>query len=140
MMRLGITLPFEPFQNPHMIELARHAEKLGYQDAWSWESFGSDAFSPLAAAAVATSKLRLGTAIVPVFTRPPALIAMSAATVQQISGGRFILGLGISTPPIIEKWMGVPYRKPLTHLRETVAALRAIFRGEKVTMAGEKVR
>jgi len=140
MMNLGITLPFEPFINRSVVELAQHAERLGYTDAWSYESFGAEAFTPLAAAAVVTTKMRLGTAIVPVFTRPPALIAMSAATVQQISGGRFVLGLGISTAPIVEKWMNVPYRKPLTHLRETVAALRAIFRGEKVTMAGEAIK
>jgi probable F420-dependent oxidoreductase len=140
MMKLGITLPFEPFINPHVVELARHAERLGYTDAWSYESFGPDAFAPLAAAAVAAPKLRLGSAIVPVFTRPPALIAMSAATVQQISGGRFVLGLGISTAPIVERWMGVPYRNPHTRLRETVAALRAILRGEKVTMSGKTVK
>ena len=97
MMNLGITLPFEPFINRSVVELAQHAERLGYTDAWSYESFGAEAFTPLAAAAVVTTKMRFGTAIVPVFTRPPALIAMSAATVQQISGGRFVLGLGIST-------------------------------------------
>jgi probable F420-dependent oxidoreductase len=140
MMRPGITFAFDPFINQHMPELARHAERLGYTDAWSYESFGAEAFSPLAAAAVATTKMRLGTAIVPVFTRPPALIAMSAATLQQISGGRFILGLGISTAPIVEKWMNVPYSRPLTHLRETVAALRAIFRGEKTTVAGQAIK
>jgi probable F420-dependent oxidoreductase len=140
MMRLGITFPFDPFLNRHMVELAQHAERVGYTDAWSYESFGPDAFSPLAAAAVATTKMRLGCAIVPVFTRPAALIAMSAATVQQISGGRFILGLGISTPPIVEKWMGVRYAIPHTRLRETVAALRAIFRGEKATIAGKAVK
>jgi probable F420-dependent oxidoreductase len=140
MMKLGITLPFEPFQNPHMVELARHAERLGYTDAWSYESFATDAFAPLAATAVATTKMRLGTAIVPVFTRPPALIAMSAATLAQLSGGRLVLGLGISTPPIIENWMGVPYRAPVTRLRETVEALRAIFRGEKVTLDGKSVK
>ena len=139
-MRLGITFSFDPFINRHMVELAQHAERLGYTDAWSYESFGPDAFAPIAAAVVATTKMRLGTAIVPVFTRPPALIAMSAATVQQISAGRFVLGLGISTPPIVERWMGVAYRKPLTLLRETVAALRAIFRGEKVTVAGKAVK
>ncbi len=110
-MKLGITLPFDPFINRQVVELAQHAERLGYTDAWSYESFGPDAFTPLAAAAAATTKMRLGTAIVPVLTRPPALIAMSAATVQQISGGRFVLGLGISTQPIVERWMNVPYRR-----------------------------
>jgi probable F420-dependent oxidoreductase len=84
--------------------------------------------------------MRLGTAIVPVFTRPAALIAMSAAAVQQFSGGRFILGLGISTPTIVEQWMGVPYKLPITRMRETVGALRTAFSGEKVTTAGKTVK
>jgi probable F420-dependent oxidoreductase len=85
-------------------------------------------------------QIRLGCAIIPVFTRPAPLIAMSAVTVNELAGGRFILGLGISTPNIVEQWMGVPFRKPVTMMRETVEALRAIFRGEKVTMAGKMVK
>jgi probable F420-dependent oxidoreductase len=140
MMRLGITIPFDPFINEHFADLVRTAERCGYTDAWSYESFGSDAFSPVTAAAMLAPKMRFGSAIVPVFTRPVPLIAMSAVTVNQIAGGRFILGLGISTPNIVEQWMGVPFRKPVTQMRETVEALRAIFRGEKVTMAGKMVR
>lgn len=140
MMRPGITIPFEPFQNPHLAELVRTADRCGYTDAWSYESFSTDAFAPIAAAAMVTDRMRFGCAIVPVFTRPAPLIAMSAITTQNLTGGRFILGLGISTPNIVENWMGVPFRKPVTQLRETVEALRAIFRGEKVTMAGKHVR
>ncbi len=139
-MRLGITIPLDGFSNRRILDLARRAESLGYTDAWSMEGFGNDAFSPLAAAAAVTEKLRLGTAIVPVFTRPPALIAMSAATVQQISNGRLILGLGISTPTIVDQWMGVPFQKPVTRVRETVAALRAIFAKERVVMSGKTLR
>jgi len=139
-MRLGITIPLEGFQNRSLLDLARRAESLGYTDVWSMESFGNDAFSPLAAAAAVTERLRLGTAIVPVFTRPPALIAMSAATVQQISNGRLILGLGISTPVIVQQWMGVPFKKPVTLVRETVAALRAIFAKNRVVMAGKAIK
>ncbi|MGH7933574.1 MAG: LLM class flavin-dependent oxidoreductase [Candidatus Binataceae bacterium] len=139
-MRLGITLPLDGFFNQYLIELVRHAERLGFSDAWSSETYQTDAFSPLAAAAVASERMRLGTAIVPVFTRPPALIAMSAASLQQISNGRFVLGLGITTPTIAEQWMGVPYRLPLTRMRETVAALRTAFNREKVTMQGKAVR
>ena len=87
-----------------------------------------------------SDRMRLGCAIIPVFTRPAPLIAMSAVTVNGLAGGRFILGLGISTPNIVEQWMGVPFRKPVTMMRETVEALRAIFRGEKVTMAGTMVK
>lgn len=140
MMRLGITLPLDGFQGPHFAELVRHAEQLGYQDGWTYETFAGDAITPAAAAATITERMRLGTAIVAVFTRPPALLALSAAGIQQLSGGRFILGLGISTPTIVEQWMGVPYRLPMTRLRETVAAVRSILTGEKVTMEGKTLR
>lgn len=139
MMRLGITIPLDGFQNPHFADLVRHAEHVGFTDAWSYETFHGDAFVPVAAAAVASAKMRLGTAIVPVFTRPAALIAISSATIQRISGGRFILGVGVSTPTIVEQWMGVPYKMPVTRLRETVEALRMTFTGEKITMAGKTV-
>src|SRR5262249_24301063 len=131
MMRLGITIPLDGFQNRHFVELVRHAEKLGFAAAWSYETLAGDAFTPVAAVAAAAARMRLGTAIVPVFTRPPALIALAAAAVQQFSGGRFVLGVGISTPTIVEQWMGVPYRLPFTRLRETVAALRGAFTGQK---------
>src|SRR5271156_437926 len=139
-MRQGITMPLQDFQNQHFIDLVRTAERCGYDDAWSFESFSTEAFAPLAAVAMLAPKLRLGTAIVPVFTRPPALIAMSAATVQQISNGRLILGLGISTPVIVQQWMGVPFKKPVTLVRETVAALRAIFAKNRVVMAGKAIK
>src|SRR5258708_7595299 len=139
-MRLGITIPFEPFQGKHFAELVRTADRCGYTDGWSYESFSSDAFAPIAAAAMLTERMQFGCAIIPVFTRPAPLIAMSAVTTNNISGGRFTLGLGISTPNIVENWMGVPFRKPVTQMRETVEALRGIFRGEKVTMAGKMVK
>jgi probable F420-dependent oxidoreductase len=139
-MRLGITIPLDGFQNRNFIDLVRHAEKLGYADAWSFETMQGDGITPIAAAATVTERIRLGTAILPVFTRSPALLAMSAAGLQQFSGGRFILGVGISTPTIVQQWMGVPYEKPVTRLRETVEALRAIFSGQKVSMQGKTVR
>ncbi|HVN64153.1 MAG TPA: LLM class F420-dependent oxidoreductase [Candidatus Binataceae bacterium] len=130
----------EPFQNAHFPELVRAADRAGYSDIWTYESFGADAFVPAAAAAMVSGRMRIGTAIVPVFTRPAPLIAMSAVTLNQLSGGRFILGLGVSTPTIVEQWMGIPYRRPVTLMREMVAALRAIFRGEKVTFGGKAVK
>jgi probable F420-dependent oxidoreductase len=139
-MRLGITIPLEGFHNDHFSELVRHAEQLGYTDAWTYETFMGDAITPVAAAAMLTERMRLGTAIVPVFTRPAAMIALTAASMQRLSGGRFVLGLGISTPTIVEQWMGVPYKMPLTRTRETVAAIRAAFSGQKVTAAGKTVR
>ena len=140
MMRLGITIPSETFLNLHLADFVRTAERAGYTDAWSYESFGSDAFAPITAAAMVSKKMQFGSAIVPVFTRPPALIAMSALTTQQLTGGRFILGLGISTPNIVEQWMDVPFHKPVSRLRETVEVLRAIFRGEKVTYHGKTAK
>ncbi len=136
-MRIGITLPVEPFQNRGMIDLVRRLEALGYEEVWSLESYTTEAFSPLAAVAMISDKMRLGTAIVPVFTRPPALIAMSAMTVQQLSGGRFVLGLGISSPQIIGQWMGVAFERPIARVRDTVAAVRAALSGEKVTYKGK---
>lgn len=133
----GITVPLEAFQNQHFAELLHTAQRCGYTDAWSFESFQTDAFGPLAAAAMLAPKMRVGTAIVPVYTRPPGLIAMSAATIQQLSGGRFVLGLGISSRTIVEQWMGVPFERPLTRLREAVAIIRSAFRGEKVTFSGK---
>jgi probable F420-dependent oxidoreductase len=139
-MRLGITIPLDGFHNRHFVELVKQAEELGFAEAWSFETLACDAFTPVAAAAAATERIRLGTAIVPVFTRPAALIALSAASMQQLSGGRFALGVGISTPTIVEQWMGVPYQMPLTRLRETVAALRVAFSGQRVTTAGKTVK
>ena len=139
-MRLGITIPLDGFHNRHFVELVKHAERLGFSDAWTYETLAGDAFTPVAAAATITERMRLGTAIVPVFTRPAALIALSAASVQQLSGGRFVLGVGISTPTIVEQWMGVPYRLPVTRVRETVAALRAAFSGQKVTLDGKVIK
>ncbi len=135
-MRLGITLPAEPFQNRDLIDVVRRADALGYEDVWSLESYTTEAFSPLAAVAMLSDRMRLGTAIVPVFTRPPALIAMSAMTVQELSGGRFVLGMGISSPQIIGQWMGVPFERPLTRVRDTVAAVRAALTGEKTVYKG----
>jgi probable F420-dependent oxidoreductase len=140
MMRLGITIPLEGFANQHFGDLVRRAEQLGYTDAWSYETFAGDAITPVAAASTITQRMRLGTAIVPVFTRPPALIALSAAGIQQLSGGRFVLGVGISTPTIVEQWMGVPYKLPMTRLRETVEAIRAAFTGQKVNVDGKTVK
>jgi probable F420-dependent oxidoreductase len=139
-MRYGVTLPHEAFQSRDLLELTRRVEDLGYTDAWSFESFGTDAFSPLAAMAAVTQNLRLGTAIVPVFTRPAGLIAMSAATVQNISAGRFVLGLGISTPTIVQNWMNVPYQRPVTKLRETVEVVRASLTRQKVNFEGKTMK
>ena len=91
-MRLGITIPLDGFQNRHFVELLKHAEHLGFADAWSYETLAGDAFTPVAAAAAVTDRIRLGTAIVPVFTRPAALIALSASAIQSSSGWGYRIG------------------------------------------------
>ncbi len=138
--RLGLTLGLEGAPLGDSIALCREAESWGYTDVWSAEVGGADGLAALAAAAPQTEGLRLGTAILPVFTRPPALLAMGAATVQHLSGGRFVLGLGTSSDVIVENWMGTGFDRPLTRMREYVAVLREILNGKKTSFEGETVR
>lgn len=135
--RLGFTVPVLPFDLRASCELARAAEAAGYTDAWAAEVGGTDGFAVASAVGVASEKLRIGIAIVPVYTRPPALIAMGAAAAQQASGGRFCLGLGASSPVIVEGWMGFDYDRPYRRMKETLEAVRAALAGEKVDYAGE---
>ena len=135
--RLGFTPPLLGFSVRRSAELAREAEDLGYTDAWTAETSGPDAFSTAAAVAMTTSEMRIGCAVVPVYTRPPALLAMSAIAVQQASEGRFCLGLGASSPVIVGGWMGQPFEKPLARTRETVEVIKAALAGEKVKFKGE---
>jgi len=129
--RLGIALP-DGLPLRDAVEICVEAVRLGYSDVWSYEVAGNDAFTPLAAIAARTERLRLGTAVVPASTRPPALLAMTSAALQSLSGGRFSLGLGTSTTTIVNRWMGLPTRIGLDHMRETIQAVRAIAAGEKV--------
>jgi probable F420-dependent oxidoreductase len=138
--RLGLTPPIEVSGFAVAVELCARAESLGYTDVWTAEVGAVDAFSPLAAVATRTERVRLGTALVPVFTRPPALTAMSAAGLQQLSGGRFVLGIGTSSPAIVGSWMGTPFDRVLDRVREYVQALREILAGKKVSFKGETVR
>lgn len=131
--RLGVTIGLEGGALANELSLCAGAIELGYTDIWSAEAGAADAFSPLAAVARVGGDARLGTAIVPAFTRPPALLAMSAATMQNLTEGRFILGLGTSSSIIVQKWMGQSFAKPLARLRETVEVLRDLFAGKKVT-------
>lgn len=139
-MRLGLTPPIEMAGMRPAIDLCVRAEEAGFTDVWSAEAGGVDAFGPLAAVAARTERVRLGTAIVPAFTRPPALTAMSAAGVQALSGGRFVLGIGTSSPAIVGRWMGLPFERLMTRMREYVEVLREILSGKKVTYLGETLR
>jgi probable F420-dependent oxidoreductase len=138
--RLGLTPPIEVTGFRRAVELCARAEQLGYTDVWSAEVGATDAFSPLAAIAVKTDRLRLGTALVPVFTRPPALTAMSAAGLQQLSGGRFVLGVGTSSPAIIDLWMGLEFDGRVKRIEEYVEVVREVLSGKKVDYRGETVR
>ena len=134
--RLALTVPLDEFTLAEHGDLAREAEGLGYRDAWSFEADGIDAFAPLAVAAQA-STLRLGTAIVNVYTRGPATLAMSAAGMAEIAPGRFILGIGSGSDVIVESWNGGAFAKPLTRVREMTQFLRRALAGERVVFRGE---
>jgi probable F420-dependent oxidoreductase len=134
--RLALTVPLDGFTLAEHADLAREAERLGYRDAWSYEADGVDAFAPLAIAGQA-SGLRLGTAIVNVYTRGPATLAMSAAGLAEIAPGRFILGIGSGSDVIVESWNGGAFRKPATRVREMTQFLRRALTGERVVFRGE---
>lgn len=121
-----------------LVEVTRAAEAAGFDMVWSAESWGSDAFSPLAYLAAHTERIRLGTGIVQLAARTPAATAMHAVTLDHLSGGRLTLGLGVSGPQVVEGWYGQPSRRPLARTREYVEILRRIFRrDEPVTFDGE---
>jgi F420-dependent oxidoreductase-like protein len=113
------------------LDLLRHAESLGYDSAWTAEAYGNDAVSTAAWVLASTTKLKVGTAIMQMPARTPAMAAMTAMTLDHLSGGRFILGLGPSGPQVVEGWHGVPYGKPLTRTREYIAIIRQILAREK---------
>ncbi len=112
------------------IERIRHAEALGYDSVWTSEAYGSDAVAPAAWILAQTERMRVGTAIMQMPARTPAMTAMTAMTLAQLSGGRFLLGLGASGPQVVEGWHGVPYGKPVTRLKEYVAIIRKILARE----------
>jgi probable F420-dependent oxidoreductase len=116
-------------QRERIIELA----DLGFTDVWSAESDGGDGFTPLTLASVWEPRLRLGTAIVPAYTRAPACMAQSAASLADAAPGRFALGIGSSSNVIVERWNGVPFEQPYQKVRDMVRFLRDAFTGEKVT-------
>jgi probable F420-dependent oxidoreductase len=134
--RWSLSVPFEGFALPEHADLAREAERLGYTDAWSYEADGLDCFTSLAPVALAT-RMRLGTAIANVFTRGPATLAMSAAGVADLAPGRFILGLGAGSQPIVESWNGGRFAQPATRVREMVHVVRAALTGERVVFRGK---
>ena len=131
--RWGITLPLRSLPGHEQRDIVAALPDLGYTDAWSSELNGADAFTPLALAAQWTDRLRLGTAIAGIFTRGPALLAMNAATLAALAPGRFVLGIGTSSPVIVEAWNGIELARPYQRARDTLLFLRAALAGEKVS-------
>jgi F420-dependent oxidoreductase-like protein len=137
-MRLGLTAGYSGASLEVPIGLIQEAERLGFDSVWTAEAYGSDAITPLAWIAAQTTKIRLGTAIMQMPARTPAMTAMTAMSLDSISGGRFILGLGPSGPQVVEGWHGVAYGKPLTRTREYVSIVRKILAREApLTHEGE---
>lgn len=135
---LAVDLPVQGVPPAEGIELARRFADRGYGACWTSEVQGPDAFTQLGALAV-TTDLQLGVAVVPVQTRTPMVLGMTAVTLAQMSGGRFTLGLGASSEVIVTKWAGQPFDAPLTHVRETVEAIRPMLRGERASHQGRFV-
>lgn len=130
--RPGMTVPLPGPLHSHRDKLVELAD-LGYTDIWSAESDGGDGFTPLALAAAWEPRLRLGTAIIPAYTRTPACFAQAVASMADAAPGRFAIGIGSSSNVIIEKWNGVPFVDPYKRVRDVVRFLRDALSGEKVT-------
>jgi F420-dependent oxidoreductase-like protein len=112
---------------PNAVELAVEAERLGFDSVWTAESYGSDALTPLAWWGSQTSRVRLGTSLCQLSARTPTAMAMAAQTMDHLSGGRFVLGLGVSGPQVVEGWYGQPFPKPLARTREYVDIVRQVL-------------
>jgi F420-dependent oxidoreductase-like protein len=138
-MKLGLAIGYWGAGPPAGVEeQVAVAEELGFESMWTAEAYGSDALSPLAWWGAATSRMKLGTAIMQMSARTPAATAMAAMTMDHLTGGRFILGVGASGPQVVEGWYGVPYPRPLARTREYVEIIRRIVaRGDRVEFQGE---
>ena len=122
--------------DPAGLDFVREVERLGLDSVWVPEFWGFDALTPLAASAAVTERIRLATGIVQLGTRTPAMLAMSAMSLQHLSEGRFVLGVGTSGPQVMEGWHGVPFDKPVTRTRETIEIIRTVTAGERLTYDG----
>jgi len=133
MQRYGMTIPFGGVPLHAQREWIEELVDLGYTDVWSAESDGADGFTPLALASVWAPSLRLGTAIIPAYTRGPACLAQSVGSLAQAAPGRFVLGIGSSSNVIVEGWNGIPFAEPYRQVQAMVRFLRDALTGEKVT-------
>jgi coenzyme F420-dependent oxidoreductase len=138
MARIGLTLPrSEDLPRHEIVEVVQQAEALGYDSVWAGESWGRDGFTWLTQLACHTGRIKLATGITTVYSRSPALIAQTVASLDEISAGRVILGLGTSGPIVIENWHGIPFERPLRRTREYIEIIRLILSGERVNYQGE---
>ncbi len=140
-MKLGLMLGYSGAQMNLPVKLVLRAEELGFDSVWTAEAYGSDATSPLAYLAALTKRIRLGTSIMQLAGRSPAMAAMQAATIDALAGGnRFIAGLGVSGPQIVEGWYGEPWGRPYWRIRDYVTIMRKIFlREEPVSHQGKEI-
>ena len=129
-MKLGFLLGYSGKHIHIPIELIQQAESMGYDSVWTAEAYGNDAVTSAAYVLAQTSKIRVGTAIMQMPARTPAMCAMTAMSLDQLSDGRFIVGLGASGPQVVEGWHGVPYGKPVTRTKEYIQIMRKIFERE----------
>src|SRR5262245_40033590 len=126
-MRLGLNLGYWGADARDHVALAREAENLGFHSLWTAEAYGSDSVTPLVWLAARTERIKVGTAVMQMPARTPAMTAMTAATIDLLTGGRLLLGLGVSGPQVVEGWHGVPYGKPIGRTREYVEIVRSIL-------------
>lgn len=126
-LRLGLHLGFLALPPAHHLKMAQEADLLGYHSVWTAEAWGSDCITPLTWLAAHTERIRVGTAVMQIPARTPTNAAMIAATLDFLTGGRMLLGLGVSGPQVVEGWYGVPYGKPLGRTREYVEIVRAVL-------------
>ena len=131
--RIGIVPFWKNYDRKSVLRAAQLAEDLGYDSIWIPEAWGYEQFQLLTEIALATTRIKLGTGIANIFSRSAGLLAMSAATLDEISEGRVILGLGTSGKKVVENFHGVPYEKPLTRMRETIGILRTLWRGDRLS-------
>ena len=146
-MKLGMGLGYSPAKLTIPMEDILEAEKLGFDSVWSAESYGSDAVSVASYILALTTKIKVGTAIMQMQARTPTMTAMTALSLNALSGGRFLLGLGPSGPQVVEGWYGQPYGRPLTRTKEYISIVKKIveehggvIRAENITDRGARIK
>jgi F420-dependent oxidoreductase-like protein len=130
-LRLGLNLGYWQRDAVDATELVQRAERLGYESVWTAEAYGSDAFTPLAWYGARTSRIKLGTSVAQISARPPVTTAMTAMTLDHLTGGRLLLGIGASGPQVVEGWYGQPFERPLARTREYAEIMRKVWRREE---------